>query len=134
MTGNESASVVLHTTRGVPLVQPLSFNQEGGFYEATITAVEVKFPLKCLLVTPSMSTCPDTAMSSLSFCSFKVASPQDLPVSGPHRCGCHVSQSVNHICFPATQVVLESLRVALQAASNIRIRLGFRVVRVYFWV
>ena len=41
MTGHETAGVVLHTTGGVPLVQPLSFNQEGGYYEATITAVEV---------------------------------------------------------------------------------------------
>ena len=42
MSGHEKVGVVLHTTRGVPLVQPLTFNQEGGFYEVTITAVEVQ--------------------------------------------------------------------------------------------
>ena len=41
MTGHEMASIVLHTGGGVPLVQPLVFNQEGGYYEATITAIEV---------------------------------------------------------------------------------------------
>ncbi len=42
MTGHEMASMVLHTGGGIPLVQPLMFNQEGGYYEATITAIEVK--------------------------------------------------------------------------------------------
>ncbi|CAL8470626.1 g10168 [Coccomyxa elongata] len=40
MTGHEMASMVLHTGGGIPLVQPLVFNQEGGYYEATITAIE----------------------------------------------------------------------------------------------
>lgn len=46
MSGHETVGVVLHTTGGVPLVQQLTFNQEGGFYEATITAIEVQPPLK----------------------------------------------------------------------------------------
>ena len=42
MTGNETASVVLHNPAGLPLSQHVTFNQDAGCWEATMTAVDVR--------------------------------------------------------------------------------------------
>jgi hypothetical protein len=41
MAGTETVSVVLHNPAGLPLSQHVAFNQAAGFWEATLTAVDV---------------------------------------------------------------------------------------------
>lgn len=42
MTGHETVSLTLRTPGGLPVAQALTFHQEGGFFTATITAVDVR--------------------------------------------------------------------------------------------